>query len=150
VPAAGAGALDAGRRPECSGRREWAPPHAWYNGKCPLTGVMMLNGGYPPMQFRKSSASREALCPAETLAVQRLCLEREGAAHSLWMKPRTGAVEAIPRHTENPQQTREKDLQVPFDSRDTVETRHRAAGSLPALAESRKLSVVGQSLGQRH
>jgi mRNA interferase HicA len=27
-------------------------------------------------------------------------LKREGAAHSLWMNPRTGAVEAIPRHTE--------------------------------------------------
>jgi hypothetical protein len=27
-------------------------------------------------------------------------LKREGAAHSLWMNPTTGAVEAVPRHTE--------------------------------------------------
>lgn len=27
-------------------------------------------------------------------------LKREGAAHSLWTNPRTGHVEAIPRHTE--------------------------------------------------
>lgn len=27
-------------------------------------------------------------------------LKREGAAHSLWMNPQTGAVEAVPRHTE--------------------------------------------------
>jgi mRNA interferase HicA len=29
-------------------------------------------------------------------------LKREGGSHSLWMKPATGAVEAIPRHTEIP------------------------------------------------
>ena len=27
-------------------------------------------------------------------------LKREGASHSLWMNPVTGAVEAIPRHKE--------------------------------------------------
>ncbi|MCH8966706.1 MAG: type II toxin-antitoxin system HicA family toxin [Planctomycetes bacterium] len=27
-------------------------------------------------------------------------LKREGARHSLWMNPRTGAVETIPRHNE--------------------------------------------------
>jgi hypothetical protein len=27
-------------------------------------------------------------------------LEREGSKHSLWINPRTGAVEAIPRHSE--------------------------------------------------
>ena len=27
-------------------------------------------------------------------------LKREGAAHSLWMNPQTGAIEAIPRHNE--------------------------------------------------
>ena len=27
-------------------------------------------------------------------------LKREGAEHSLWMNPQTGAVETIPRHTE--------------------------------------------------
>jgi mRNA interferase HicA len=29
-------------------------------------------------------------------------LKREGAAHSLWANPATGAVEAVPRHTEIP------------------------------------------------
>jgi hypothetical protein len=27
-------------------------------------------------------------------------LKREGRAHSLWTNPTTGAVEAVPRHTE--------------------------------------------------
>lgn len=27
-------------------------------------------------------------------------LKREGAAHSLWMNPATGATEAVPRHVE--------------------------------------------------
>jgi mRNA interferase HicA len=27
-------------------------------------------------------------------------LKREGASHSLWSNPQTGAVEAVPRHTE--------------------------------------------------
>lgn len=27
-------------------------------------------------------------------------LKREGKAHSLWCNPNTGAVEAVPRHTE--------------------------------------------------
>ncbi|MEL6612182.1 MAG: type II toxin-antitoxin system HicA family toxin [Bacteroidota bacterium] len=27
-------------------------------------------------------------------------LKREGRSHSLWMNPRTGEVEAVPRHTE--------------------------------------------------
>jgi len=29
-------------------------------------------------------------------------LKREGSAHSLWMNPQTGQVEAVPRHTEIP------------------------------------------------
>jgi mRNA interferase HicA len=29
-------------------------------------------------------------------------LKREGASHSLWTNPRTGQVEAVPRHTEIP------------------------------------------------
>ena len=29
-------------------------------------------------------------------------LKREGASHSLWMNPANGAVEAVPRHTEIP------------------------------------------------
>jgi mRNA interferase HicA len=35
-------------------------------------------------------------------------LKREGAAHSLWTNPRTGAVEAIPRHTEIPNELARK------------------------------------------
>ena len=27
-------------------------------------------------------------------------LKREGGSHSLWCNPRTGAIEAVPRHTE--------------------------------------------------
>jgi len=27
-------------------------------------------------------------------------LKREGAAHSLWINPKIGAIEAVPRHTE--------------------------------------------------
>lgn len=27
-------------------------------------------------------------------------IEREGGKHSLWLNPSTGAVEAVPRHTE--------------------------------------------------
>jgi mRNA interferase HicA len=27
-------------------------------------------------------------------------LKREGGSHSLWCNPKTGAVEAVPRHTE--------------------------------------------------
>jgi mRNA interferase HicA len=27
-------------------------------------------------------------------------LKREGASHSLWINPRTGVVEAVPRHAE--------------------------------------------------
>jgi hypothetical protein len=27
-------------------------------------------------------------------------LKREGSAHSLWMNPKTGVVEAVPRHSE--------------------------------------------------
>ncbi|MCD4726604.1 MAG: type II toxin-antitoxin system HicA family toxin [Pirellulales bacterium] len=29
-------------------------------------------------------------------------LKREGSSHSLWMNPRTGLIQAIPRHTEIP------------------------------------------------
>ncbi|HEX4966163.1 MAG TPA: type II toxin-antitoxin system HicA family toxin [Thermoanaerobaculia bacterium] len=29
-------------------------------------------------------------------------LKREGSSHSLWYNPATGAVEAVPRHTEIP------------------------------------------------
>ncbi|NLV44282.1 MAG: type II toxin-antitoxin system HicA family toxin [Candidatus Hydrogenedentes bacterium] len=30
-------------------------------------------------------------------------LKREGASHSLWCNPRTGHIEAVPRHTEIPE-----------------------------------------------
>ncbi|HMZ79554.1 MAG TPA: type II toxin-antitoxin system HicA family toxin [Acidobacteriota bacterium] len=35
-------------------------------------------------------------------------LKREGAAHSLWCNPQTGQVEAVPRHTEIPNQLARK------------------------------------------
>jgi mRNA interferase HicA len=30
-------------------------------------------------------------------------LQREGSLHSLWLNPQTGAVEAVPRHSEIPE-----------------------------------------------
>jgi hypothetical protein len=44
-------------------------------------------------------------------------LKREGAAHSLWCNPNTGAMEAVPRHTEISNQLARKicqHLSVPF------------------------------------
>ncbi len=35
-------------------------------------------------------------------------LKREGGAHSLWCNPATGALEAIPRHTEIPEKLAKK------------------------------------------
>ena len=35
-------------------------------------------------------------------------LKREDRKHSLWINPKTGAVEAVPRHTEIPNQLAEK------------------------------------------
>ncbi len=44
-------------------------------------------------------------------------LKREGAAHSLWMNPATGAVEAVPRHTEVSNQLEKKSAVVfPFQN----------------------------------
>ena len=43
-------------------------------------------------------------------------LKREGAAHSLWCNPATGAVQAVPRHVEVPNLLARKicrDLSVP-------------------------------------
>ena len=51
-----------------------------------------------PSARRLLSGETELLAP--TLAPARMRLKREGAAHSLWMNPATGAVEAVPRHTE--------------------------------------------------
>jgi len=48
-------------------------------------------------------------------------LKREGAAPSLWTNPATGAVEAIPRHTEIPNTLARKicrGLSVPDAGRD--------------------------------
>ena len=44
--------------------------------------------------------SNEAEQPAAASRRHGCILKREGAAHSLWTNPTTGAVEAIPRHTE--------------------------------------------------
>ena len=35
-------------------------------------------------------------------------LKREGRSHSLWCNPRTGHVEAVPRHTEIPDKLAKK------------------------------------------
>ncbi len=35
-------------------------------------------------------------------------LKREGSAHSLWANPDTGAIEAVPRHTEIPNRLGQK------------------------------------------
>ena len=35
-------------------------------------------------------------------------LKREGRSHSLWCNPNTGAVEAVPRHTEIPNKLAKK------------------------------------------
>jgi mRNA interferase HicA len=35
-------------------------------------------------------------------------LKREGVSHSLWINPNTGAVEAVPRHTEIPDRLAQK------------------------------------------
>lgn len=35
-------------------------------------------------------------------------LKREGSAHSLWMNPNTGRMEAVPRHTEIPDRLAQK------------------------------------------
>jgi len=43
-------------------------------------------------------------------------LKREGGSHSLWINPKTGAVEAVPRHTEISNQLAKKicrNLSVP-------------------------------------
>ena len=43
-------------------------------------------------------------------------LKREGREHSLWINPKTGAVEAVPRHTEVSNQLAKKicrNLSVP-------------------------------------
>ena len=37
-------------------------------------------------------------------------LKREGSAHSLWTNPKTGVVEAIPRHVANPGHAGSEDL----------------------------------------
>jgi hypothetical protein len=35
-------------------------------------------------------------------------LKREGRSHSLWMNPQTGGTEAVPRHTELPNNLAQK------------------------------------------
>lgn len=40
-------------------------------------------------------------------------LKREGASHSLWVNPRTGVLEAIPRHAEIKEPLAKKDPEKP-------------------------------------
>lgn len=39
-------------------------------------------------------------------------LKREGGSHSLWINPRTGAIEAVPRHAEIKEHLAQKILNV--------------------------------------
>jgi len=34
------------------------------------------------------------------LRIAGCCLKREGGSHSLWINPKTGVIEAVPRHIE--------------------------------------------------
>jgi mRNA interferase HicA len=65
-------------------------------------------------------------------------LKREGAAHSLWTNPANGAVEAVPRHTENRKQSGTEDLPRP---------RHTDDG-LTGVAV-RRLSLRSSVMGSR-
>lgn len=49
-----------------------------------------------------NSPSGEAELVAPPPAPARCVLKREGGSHSLWTNPTTGAIEAVPRHTEIP------------------------------------------------
>ncbi len=49
---------------------------------------------------------REALL--RHLRIHGCFLKREGRAHSLWCNPKTGAVEAVPRHSEIPNKLAQK------------------------------------------
>jgi hypothetical protein len=42
-------------------------------------------------------------------------LKREGGSHSLWLNPATGAVEAVPRHTEIANVLAKKIAEPPLD-----------------------------------
>ena len=60
----------------------------------------MLSAGFLPTLFRMLSASREEDSPLKAPPLSRLRIKREGRSHSLWQNPRTGAMEAVPRHTD--------------------------------------------------
>jgi hypothetical protein len=55
---------------------------------------------FRPMPFERLLRSNEAEHTAPAPAEAWLLSKREGSSHSLWTNPATGAVEAIPRHTE--------------------------------------------------
>jgi len=40
-------------------------------------------------------------------------LKREGAAHSLWINPKTGVIEAVPRHSEIREPLAKKNIKKP-------------------------------------
>ena len=45
--------------------------------------------------------SPSVFCAHHLVSLNYSCyLKREGASHSLWINPKTGVIEAIPRHTE--------------------------------------------------
>ena len=69
--------------------------------------------------YVRPSWSREAARP-DSAPPQAWLLSQSGRgrAHSLWWNPVTGAVEAVPRHTEIPEQLVRKDLPEPLVTRD--------------------------------
>lgn len=52
------------------------------------------------MRFKTRCLSRETARVGETVAASRLYVKREGTAHTLWINPRNGHIEAVPRHAE--------------------------------------------------
>ena len=59
--------------------------------------------GVPPDAIRETiTITRNAAACFFHLRRHGCNLKREGRAHSLWLNPTTGAVEAVPRHSEIP------------------------------------------------
>jgi mRNA interferase HicA len=51
-------------------------------------------------QFRKQLQSDEKKELERKLRIAGYYLKREGNSHSLWINPKTGSIETVPRHSE--------------------------------------------------
>jgi len=75
-------------------------------------------------------------------------LKREGRGHSLWINPSTGAVEAVPRHTEISDVLARKICRGLLRTRDRpvslANSRLERAGSTPAAQPERSAHHGGQ------